>query len=383
MKSYVAIAGGMPLLLVCGVAATNYTLDPYLIHQWQTPEVKRLRQPVEKLNAWGKTYAIALYRPETVYLGNSRTELGMAVPRGGRERVFNAALSGATVGDALRMLGHARQVGDVRTVIWGLDAPSFTLSVGNTELENGLLASDGRYLARRFLLDLQRSVSLDMSRESLDLLRGRSLAVCHPSLAQYGQRDGACMQARIDGWGGAAQVVEARTREFLRGEGPTADTLQSMESAIGRGCKLHWRLYVNPTHAMTIDGLYWRGKGARFEAWLADLAAIGARLRAAGCDVRVFDFSGFNHVTTEPVPQAGNRSAMLNYWETSHYRESVGDSILARIAGGAATGDGFGAELLPGSIEGHIAKLQQRRKEYLISHPYEAGVAQRIAATGR
>ena len=146
MKSYLAIAGGLPLLLVCGMAATNYTLDPYLIHQWQTPEVRRLRQPVEKLNAWGKTYAIALYRPETIYLGNSRTELGIAVPRGGRERVFNAALSGATVGDALRMLEHARQVGAVRTVIWGLDAPSFTLSVGNTELENGLLASDGRYL---------------------------------------------------------------------------------------------------------------------------------------------------------------------------------------------------------------------------------------------
>jgi hypothetical protein len=109
---------------------------------------------------------------------------------------------------------------------------------------------------------------------------------------------------------------------------------------------------------------------------------MGSRLRAAGCDVRVYDFSGFNHVTSEPVPQPGNRSAMINYWETSHYRESVGDTILARLAGGAAAGDGFGAELLPGSIEKHIAKLHQRRTEYLISHPYEAGVAQHIAAAG-
>jgi len=379
MKTYLAVAGGLPLLLVCGVATTNYVLDPYLIHQWQTPQVQRLRQPVEKLNAWGKTYAMAIYRPETIYLGNSRTELGLAVPHDGRGRIFNAALSGATVGDALRMLGHARQVGEVRTVIWGLDAPSFTLAVGNTELEGALLATDERYLERRFLLDLRRAVSVDMSRESFDMLRGERLAVCHPSLAQFGQRDAACMHHRIQGWGGTAQVNDARTREFLRGEGPAAGALESVESAIKRACKVHWRLYVNPTHAMTIDGLYWAGKGLVYEAWLANLAAMGGRLRSSGCDVRLFDFSGFNGVTSEAVPRPGDRSDMRNYWETSHYREKVGDAILRRLDGGESASDGFGAELLPETIGAHVAMLRQRRSMYLSSRAYEAGVARRIA----
>lgn len=379
MRIYLAIAGGLPLLLVSGVAATNYWLDPYLIHQWQTPRVQRLRQPVEKLNAWGKTYAMARYRPEVVYLGNSRTELGLAAPQNGPARVFNAALSGATVGDALRMLGHARQVGDVRTVIWGVDAPSFTLSVGNTELENGLLASDGRYLARRVLLDLQRSVSVDMSRASFDMLSGIGPAVCHSSLAHAGQRDAGCMRYRIHGWGGTAQVIEARTREFLRGEGPVSGTLQALEQAIGRAANVRWRLYVNPTHAMTIDGLYWAGRGVQYEAWLTSLAEMGGRLRKAGCDVRLYDFSGFNHVTSERVPRLGDRSDMRNYWETSHYRQLVGDAILARLSGGEAGADGFGAELLPETMESHIALLRQRRANYLSSHPYEAGRAHRIA----
>ena len=386
MRTYLAVAGGLPFLLVCAVAATNYALDPYLIHQWQTPQVSRLRQPVEKLNAWGKTYAMARYRPEVIYLGNSRTELGLAVPQDGPARVFNAALSGATAGDALRMLGHARHVGDIRTVIWGLDAPSFTLSVGNSELENSLLASDGTYLARRFLLDLQRAVSVDMSLESFDMLRGRGLGVCHSSLAQAGQRDASCMHYRIQGWGGTGQVIEARTREFLRGEGPVMGTLPSVERAIESQPQVHWRLYVNPTHAMTIDGLYWAGSGPQYEAWLAGLTAMGGRLRKAGRDVRLFDFSGFNHVTSEPVPRPGDRSDMLNYWETSHYREQVGDAILRRLSGGAAATDGFGDELLPETIEHHLAMLRQRRATYLASHPYEAGIAQRIAkdqAAGR
>ncbi|WP_374580726.1 hypothetical protein [Pseudoduganella sp.] len=379
MKTYLAIAAGLPIVLVGAVAGTNYLLDPYLIHQWDSPQVQRLRQPVEKLNAWGKTYAIAVYRPDTIYLGNSRTELGLAVPPGSKARVFNAALSGSTLGDALRMLGHARQAAPVRRVIWGLDAPSFTLSQGNGELEAGLLARDGSYLARRRLLDLQRAVSIDMTRESLDMLRGRNEAVCHASLARYGQRDGVCMRHRIAGWGGTGAVVNARTREFLRGEGPSDSALPALEGAIRNACGVQWRLYVNPTHAMTIDVLYWAGKGGQYEAWLTALAGVGQRLRAAGCDVRIYDFSGFNSVTSESIPRTGDTSDMRNYWETSHYREHIGDAILARLDGGPLAADGFGRELQPAGMAQHIAALRAARTAYLNAHPYEAGRAVRIA----
>lgn len=379
MKAYLRIAAGLPLLLVGSVAAINYALDPFLIHQWGTAKLQRLRQPVEKLNAWGKTYAMAVYRPEAIYLGNSRTELGLAVAPQGAERVFNAALSGATVGDALRMLGHARELGPLRRVVWGIDAPSFTLAIGNTELETGLLAQGEGYLARRMLMDLQRSVSFDMSRASLDLLAGRVPAVCRASLAQFGQRDGACLRHRIDGWGGTAEVVGPRTREFLRGEGPADGTFAALEQAMRRDCTIQWRLYVNPTHAMTIDAMYWSGRGGQYEHWLARLAALGQRLRAAGCDVRIFDFAGFNAVTTEQVPRSGSRAEMRHFWETSHYRESVGAAILARLAGGPQAADGFGVELVPATVAARIARLRAARADYLNTHPYEAGQARRIA----
>lgn len=382
MKTYLAVAAGVPLLLVGSVAGTNYVFDPYLSHQWQTPQLSRLRQPVEKLNAWGKSYALAAYRPETIYLGNSRTELGLAVQQNATGRVFNAALSGATAGDALKMLAHAQGVARVHTVIWGIDAPSFSLAVGNSELEGGLIPGvDGSaYLARRFLLDLQRAVSIDMSSATLALIGGSVAPICRSSLAQMGQRDGACIRHRIDGWGGTSAVIGPRTREFLRGEGPTEGTLEALEQAVRRACDVRWRLYVNPTHAMTIDVLYWSGKGARYEGWLASLAAMRRRLRSLGCDARIYDFSGFNSITSEPVPHPGDRTEMQNFWETSHYREQVGDAILARLNGGPAAADGFGAELRPEEIEARIAQLRASRIAYLAAHPYEAGRAQRIAA---
>lgn len=379
MKPYLAIAAGLPLLLVGAVAGTNYVVDPYLMHQWDSPQMRRLRQPVEKLNAWGKTYAIAVYRPGTIYLGNSRTELGLSVPVGGSARVFNAALSGATLGDAIRMLRHARQTAPVRNVIWGLDAPSFTLEQGNGELEPGLLAQDENYLSRRLLLDLQRAVSFDMTGESLALLRGATPSVCQASLARHGQRDGACMRHRIAGWGGTGAVIGARTREFLRGAGPSESAMPALGQAIRAACGVKWRLYVNPTHAMTIDVLYRAGKGAQYEAWLAALAVLGEQLRAAGCDTRIYDFSGFNSVTSEAIPQAGSRADMRNYWETSHYREQVGNATLARLAGAPAAQDGFGSELLPATIGAHIINLRASRVAYLNARPYEAGRAERIA----
>ncbi len=379
MKTYLTVAAGLPLLLLGGVAGSNYVLDPYLIHQWDTPQVQRLRQPVEKLSAWGKTYAVAVYRPQVLYLGNSRTELGLAVPPQAARRAFNAALSGGTVGDALRMFGHARQVARVETVVWGIDAPSFTLSPGNSELEEGVLAKGGGYLARRFLVDLQRAVSVDMTRDAFSLVGGMAPAVCRTSLARFGQRDGACLRYRIAGWGGTAAVVGQRTREFLRGEGPSEGAMEALERTLRRACDVQWRLYVNPTHAMTIDALYWSGRGAEYEDWLARLASMGRRVRAAGCDVRLYDFSGFNDITSEAVPRSGDRSDMRNYWETSHYRETVGAAILARLGGGPAGADGFGAELLPETIDARLAQLRATRASYLSDHPYEAGMAHRIA----
>jgi hypothetical protein len=59
--------------------ALNYQVDPYLIHQWETPPVQRLLPGREKLSPWGKTYALAQYRPDILYIGNSRTELGLPV----------------------------------------------------------------------------------------------------------------------------------------------------------------------------------------------------------------------------------------------------------------------------------------------------------------
>lgn len=389
-RRYVAILCGLSSAVLLAVTGMNYAVDPYLTHQWDTPQVQRLRPTREKLGAWGKTYAVARFQPAVVYIGNSRTELGLPtqMPQFAGKPVFNSALSGASIGDAIRLAQHAARVSRVETMVWGIDAPSFSLEDGNTDLDHDLTSGGRYFFLHRGLLDLKRALALDMTRDSLSVLTGSYGAVCRSSLAFHGQRDDACISLRIGGWRGTRAAVLPRTREYIRGAGPTAEAQAAFDAAVDGLCRraIRVRLYINPTHAMMQDALYWAGKSAAVEAWQRALTAAAERQRRAGCDVQLYDFSGFNSITTEPVPQAGpaTTASMVNYWETSHYRVNVGRMILTRMFGGAdAVPADFGAALSPATIDAHLAAMRAARERYHVEHPVETAMAQAVVAEQR
>ncbi|MRX06443.1 hypothetical protein GJ697_01180 [Pseudoduganella sp. FT25W] len=375
-RRYVTVFCGIGLLVTGAVATLNYRVDPYLTHQWDTPHLQRLLPGREKLSPWGKTYALARFQPQVLYVGNSRTELGLPVRTAlfGERRVFNAALSGASLGDAAAMVRHAAAVSRVETVVWGIDAPSFSMEIGNTDFDRALVAADRHYFLRRGLINLKRAISIDMTLDSIRVLRGTFGQICQSSLALYGQRDGRCVRDRIDSLGGASAAILPRVRDFERGAGPTADAMQELNVSVASLCLqgTRLRLYVNPTHAMTSDALYWAGKWPAMEAWQAQLAELADRHRRHGCDVRVFDFSGFNSVTSEAPPQVSGLREMRNYWETSHYRERVGAMVLARMFGQA--GGDFGVELTPATMAQHQAAQRLARDRYHTGHPVETAL---------
>lgn len=387
-RRYLGVFCGLSGAVLLAVTGMNYAVDPYLTHQWDTPKLQRLRPIREKLGAWGKTYAVARFQPAVVYIGNSRTELGLPtqMPQFAGKPVFNSALSGASIADAIRLALHAAQISRVDTMVWGIDAPSFSMEDGNTDLDPELTADGGYFFLRRGLLDLKRALALDMTRDSLSLLTGSSDAVCRSSLAFHGQRDDACMNLRIGGWRGTQAAVLPRTREYLRGAGPTAEAQTAFDAGVDALCRraVRLRLYINPTHAMMQDALYWAGKWGAVEAWQRALTSTAERQRRAGCDVQVYDFSGFNSITTETIPQAGQQADMINYWEPSHYRVNVGRMILTRMFGGAGVlPPDFGVTLLPSTIDAHLAAMRAGRERYQRDHPLETAMAQAVVAERR
>ena len=371
------------LVLAC-VSALNYRIDPYLLHQWDSPLLQRLRPTNEKLSAWGKTYAVARYRPSIIYIGNSRTEMGLptrAQETFADKSVFNSAVSGASLGDAIQLAEHATKVSHIETMVWGVDAPTFSLDLGSARVEDGLTGAGRAFFAQRALLNLKRGLTVDMTHDSLRILNGSFGDVCRSSLALYGQRDETCVISRMQGWGGAAQAIPLRLQEFGDGEGPTPPSTPALDASLGKLCQgsMRLRMYINPTHALTMDVLHWRGKWDAMQAWQRDLVRVVERHRNAGCDVRLYDFSGFNSVTTDPIPLASGKPEMRYYWEVSHYRDNVGRFILARLFGGdVAVPDDFGIELTSATLDAHQAAMRAARDRYHVEHALETAYVKKI-----
>ena len=371
-------------LVLGSVSFLNYQVDPYLLHQWDSPLLQRPRQLNEKLGAWAKTYAVARYRPAIIYIGNSRTEMGLptrvrALFDG--KRIFNSAVSGASIGDAIRLAEHAARVSRVETMVWGIDAPTFSLDMGAARVEDSLTGARHGFFVQRALVNLKRGLTLDMTQDSVRILTGHAGDTCRSNLAVYGQRDETCTLKGIQHWLGTKDAIPVRLQEFGAGLGPTPPSTPALDTSIGKLCRsgTRLRLYINPTHALTLYALHWRGKWDAMQAWQRGLVRVVERHRLHGCDVRLHDFSGFNSITTEATPLVSGKPDMHYYWEVSHYRDNVGRLILARLFGGdtPAPAD-FGVELTQANIDDHQAATRAARERYRVEHAREAGYAQRV-----
>ena len=371
-------------LVLGGISLLNYHVDPYLLHQWDSPLVQRPRQLNEKLGAWAKTYAVARYRPAIIYIGNSRTEMGLPtrVPAlFDGKRIFNSAVSGASIGDAIRLAEHAARVSRVETMVWGIDAPTFSLDMGAARVEDSLTGARHGFFAQRALVNLKRGLTLDMTQDSVRILTGHAGDTCRSNLAVYGQRDETCTLKGIKHWLGTKDAIPVRLQEFGAGLGPTAPSTPAFDASIGKLCRsgTRLRLYINPTHALTLYALHWRGKWDAMQAWQRGLVQLVERHRGQGCDVRLLDFSGFNSITTEATPLVSGKPDMHYYWEVSHYRDNVGRLILARLFGGDTPPPAdFGVELTPANIDAHHAATRAARDRYRVEHARETAYTQRV-----
>ncbi|OEZ87283.1 hypothetical protein JAB6_12150 [Janthinobacterium sp. HH104] len=371
-------------LVLGGISLLNYQVDPYLLHQWDSPLVQRPRQLNEKLGAWAKTYAVARYRPAIIYIGNSRTELGL--PTGVRalfdgKSIFNSAVSGASIGDAIRLAEHAARVSRVETMVWGIDAPTFSLDMGAARVEDSLTGARHGFFAQRALVNLKRGLTLDMTEDSVRILTGNAGDVCRSNLARYGQRDETCTVKGIRHWLGTKDAIPVRLQEFGDGQGPTPPSIPAFDASIDKLCSsgVRLRMYINPTHALTLYALHWRGKWDAMQAWQRSLVRITERHRQQGCDVRLVDFSGFNSITTEATPLVSGKPDMHYYWEVSHYRDNVGRLILARLFGGDTPPPAdFGVELTQANVDAHHAATRAARDRYRVEHAREAAYTERV-----
>jgi hypothetical protein len=147
------------------------------------------------------------------------------------------------------------------------------------------------------------------------------------------------------------------------------------------------RLYVSPIHARQILSLQALGLLDTYWEWKRDLAKIVAEInidQLGNKQVELWDFGGFNSITTEAVPVKGSNKKMNWYWDSSHFTSQTGDMIFCRIFCRDKTCKScgprdFGVLLTPLQVDTVIAADTLRCDRFRQENPDDGAEVVRIA----
>jgi hypothetical protein len=335
-----------------------------------------------------KTYSLERLAPTTLLLGNSRVEIGFdpesAQWPGGAGPVFNAAEAGTGLFTAERMLQEAIAVKPPRTVIVGLDFADFLEAPSTPDMPLPPPGPD----EKRLLVDRQdrrnpdRPLQLWRDRMSatltIDALLDSMLTLTdqdpETSVTMTAHGFNPLHEYRVyaqhSGYYGLfAQKNAVYAEQYQHYPKPDfADPSQIgsfrfLEDIIRIALTQHCRvtLFIHPYHAEYLDIIGNAGFWPSFEAWKRALVNVVEEASAAAPagSIALLDFSGYNDISTESVPPEGDlRTSMQWYWESGHYKPTLGDLMVARFFG---PGKGFGQELTPATIDAVLANIRDGR----------------------
>jgi hypothetical protein len=387
-RAYLAWMGVTIVVLALATVALAVLVDPY--RAYGTPELPgwtALKPRIYDQGGIAKSVLLERAAAETLLLGNSRVEVGIDPesaqwPAAARP-VFNAAEAGASLFSALRALQDAEATHPPRTVVLGLDLVDFlqppsapdtplpSIRIDDRRLRvdrNGRQNHDRPWQVWRdhvattltidalldsvaSLLDQDPATTRTMTRFGLNPLHEYRLFVQRSGYHGLFAQENTIYEAQYRALPAPDFDDPSRIQSFR--------TLQSIiRLAAGRDQRLI--LFIHPYHADFLEILHRVGRWPSFEAWKRALVGfVDDERRAVPGAVVLFDFSGYDVFTTEPVPSPGDtHTPMRWYWEAGHYKQELGDHVIARIVG---RDTGFGRELSSSSIDAVLADINASR----------------------
>ncbi len=358
-------------LLVGGAGALNYATDPYGIHHYgKAGDWVKSRPRICNVERLHKAHAVRTTQAETLLLGNSRVLTAFAPTHPALwQPAYNLALSAANIYECRRYLEHAAAFHPPKLVLLGLDLWMFDAdSLPEADFSEERLAVDAdlRPQTHRLPPDFAAALfSTSAVRDSLLTVLGRGKKVSYPQ----GLRDESLLRPYLK----PAHVLaeNARWRRDMRtkpydprrpdGTNPQFDALAAMiRFCAQRDIRLV--LFIHPLHAEILDTAL--ADGHTYREWMTSvLACVEANAQGATTPPEVWDFCGFNPITTEPFPQPGETvNRMRYYWEISHFRREVGDMMLGTML--AAESHGLGRRVTSATLADDLARLEKEHREW-------------------
>jgi hypothetical protein len=347
-----------------------------------------------------KAYNIRRIKPEGLFLGNSRVDQGLdphLASQYFKRNIYNAGLPGASIYEIYRYLQHAQAANPLQSVLVALDVFSFNTNT------NRAAAS---YVDGRLLVDVEGVATpfwnIERIRDWHHVLV--ALPTVMKSLTTLADQEEGWVSTRTAL--GFNPMIEGDF--FLRKEGYHASFARKDRNYVKRNRRrgmnfattakwprgsMHYfskivefcrrngillELIIHPYHAHVLEIMHETRVYPAFEAWKRQLVAILAAdaVKNPGQAAYVlWDFSGYNEITSETVPPAEDLETKMRwYWESSHYKAEVGTMMGRRIYRSPKehlVPKSFGVKLTPGNLEVHLQNIRRDRGDYGQYHRLE------------
>jgi hypothetical protein len=365
-KRYCLIAVLSATLLLSCILAFNATVDPYGMYRFIEVNGFNLHKPAiyNRVRLF-KAYDVRRIKPSAIVLGTSRSHVGLRMSHGGWDPTamprYNLSFDGATTKEMYFYLKHADAIHPIKQVVLGLDIYHPTLAPSNTrsDFDPELLFETQSLISRLrvFLADLKILSSIDTLNATVKTLRSQNNG--EPEwFAADGQRLGEVFFRRYE------EDFQKSPRAYFEdidrlevgfklddsGPFPVKHASYSPEPKINadetslwyirriiefcRARQIDLRIFITPEHAHQMEISASVGAWPSIEKAKRDLVRLlseDATKHPGTALIPLYDFSGYNSITTEPLPAPGSREEMKYYWDSSHFKEIVGDFVLDRL----------------------------------------------------
>ncbi|MDJ0511236.1 MAG: hypothetical protein QNJ64_18565 [Crocosphaera sp.] len=382
--------------LSIGFAFFNGLIDPYNVVG--SPEIKGLNEikPAFSNNLrMGKAAIINRLAPQAIVLGSSRAEQAYDTEHPGWDSQaqprYNLGLSAVNMYELLRYFQHAHKVQPLQQSVVALDFFIFNSYRNNkpdfNENRLAATANNNRNFFHQYYDMLPVFLSEDVFESSLNTIRQQKSRKSSDSYLKNGQRAWKNKPEGILRRGGYQKSFAVTEDIFVRSlyfpppekkydfinSKTGANSLEYYRMLLQKAYedKIDFRIVINPSHARQWEIIRHLGLWEKFEEWKRELVKINEQ-EAAKFKVSPFpiwDFSGYNSLTTETVPDAQDKTTKMKwYYESSHFSKPLGDLVLDKVfayedKNRNIPGD-FGILLTSENIEEHLSKIRSDQKLY-------------------
>jgi hypothetical protein len=341
------------------IAIFNIIIDPYLyFYSPIFPRLNQFKPEQEKYLMLSKVAEAKHIKATTILLGSSRVMSGLDINHpalDSPDSTYNLGLPGVNIYQSLAYFKHALAYQqDIEQVIIGIDFFMFNHYLKN--LENFDEERLGKKVGFEDLIN--NSLSLDTLESSIITFE-TNFNKKNQSSYQESTKN------RFRRWLTNFLSFEG----FYKTYSLSKKQLNYFQEIINlcQQNNIDVKVFISPTHATQYEAIAVAGLWSTFEKWKREITKI----------TPVWDFSGYNSITTEKIDEQMN-----NYIDNSHYSPQTGNIVINRLLSyqlDTVPAD-FGVLINQDNIEFHLNKIRTDQEKWQQNNPAEVQLVKNIKA---